>query len=668
MEDYKISDILFKALSQPKPVEYLSEEGRKSGYSEFVFWRMLLDALVHYYNVIQNKITEFNNVGNAIADYKLALFTITNGKYSNHFGKNDVSYLADLLKELAKHFCLPEHIYFSAYPLHDTNYHVGYIENELNNLNDREIKIKFLSLHIEKTQIYIDNLIKISVEHPSLKIEGERADRLSKARAFLEFLNVKKTVLLNTPPQKIIIVEPKGGIAASNRLLASAAMAVKVFNPPYKYDVFSKQIPGFSKSYFEIDNILSEDNNGPFIFPVLIKKTKDLISIIPSDLKMDFIESMKLQISSFRIKKLNELKYDDSYYIDHTPIQMGIHTEQSRFVKASKESIELKLNLLNEYDSWLAKEEEQHFKKRLPIMTNNDSNSVALEDNGKVLNRDDYFKIILEIYNLHRDTLDTYLTDKYNKLISKNPLFVACLYKDINKVMEGVHKEGEPDLLIENGDFVIEYGDLKLTGNPSIFDDAMTWLWAKLMEGFVNNTSLNTDKDNKQMETDLGKIWQTKLDKTSELITNFENEFLKRNDYTPTYAKKIAELNKELKAAQLPVTNKESKTPNLKLMLSDISISDDAYKTIISLLTDKGYCQKDTLKWKDKAKGNKGLLIAILKDLQAKGYYKDGISLNKEDYKTIAKNTFDWTGSIDTVKKAKPEKFRLDFIIAYNGK
>lgn len=663
MDDYKISDILFTALSKTYPVEYLNKEQKESGYSELVFWRLLLDALVHYYNVIQGKISEFNSIkGNSITDYRLALFTITNGKYTNHFGKSEVTYLADVLRELAKLYCLPEQIYFSTYPLRDLPNDVAFIEDELSNLCDHDLKIKFLTLHIEKTQVYIDNLIKLSVEHPSLKIEGERADRLSKARAFLEFLNNKKSELLNTPPRKPIILEAKGGIAATNTLLASASTAVRLFNAPLNYDKFCKKIPDFTNHYFEIDRILNEDNNGPFIFPTLISKTKDLIALFPVELLSDFLESMKLQVASIRIQKQNQLKYDDSYYIDNTPRQYGIHTEQSRFVKASKENIETKLNLLNEYENWLTNEKAQLLNNQLM-----NSNTIPDNNSGKVLVRDDYFQIIMEIYNLHRDTLDNYLTDKYNKLTAKNPLFVACLYKDIKKVMEGVHKEGEPDLLIEDGDFVIEYGDLKLTGNPSIFDDALTWLWAKFMEGVVNNTSLNKDNDKKQIKTNLEEIWQTQMDRVSLQIKQFENEFLNRNDYTPEYSKKIAELNQKLKKANDSENNKnESSEIKPKLKLSDITISEAAYNSIIEILVNKGHCNKDTLKWIDDAKGNKGLLIAILKEMRSKGYFKNGVKPSNEEYKTIAENTFDWTGSIDTVKKSSPKNIHIDFIPIYS--
>jgi len=107
--------------------------------------------------------------------------------------------------------------------------------------------------------------------------------------------------------------------------------------------------------------------------------------------------------------------------------------------------------------------------------------------------------------------------------------------------------------------------------------------------------------------------------------------------------------------------------PAPKVKLSDIFITQEAYHTVMNLLIHQGYCQRDTFKWKDAGKGNKGLLIAILKDLRAKGYYKEGTNPSKEDYQRLAKNTFDWMVAIDTIKKAKPEGFSLHFIPVYSA-
>lgn len=143
----------------------------------------------------------------------------------------------------------------------------------------------------------------------------------------------------------------------------------------------------------------------------------------------------------------------------------------------------------------------------------------------KVLTRDDYFQIILEVRELERISLGDYLEDKFLKSSSKNPDFIKILYKDIYNVLDGVDKEGDNDLLIENGDFVIESGDIKQTGHPTNLHFALTWLYMKLVESFATD---NPVQFKAQME-------------------RFENNFLKINYDTPAYSKRIVELNLELR-------------------------------------------------------------------------------------------------------------------------
>lgn len=292
--------------------------------------------------------------------------------------------------------------------------------------------------------------------------------------------------------------------------------------------------------------------------------------------------------------------------------------------------------------AWLANEK-QYFKELLPMIQTSIPNPL-----GKVLTRDEYFQIIMEIYNLHNNTIDIYLTDKYKEYLPKNPEFVECLLKDIHKVSEGVNKPGDNDILIENGDFAIEHGDIKRTGNGvSNLELAEAWLWIEYIKKYTD-ANLNIE----------------------DFLAHFENEFLTRNDYTPAYAKKIADLNKELKNANTPPKQNggKQKGPNPDIKLSDICITKKAYKTIIDWLVDKSYCHSETFKWKDSGKGSKGVLIAILKDLWAKGYYKKGVVPSHEDYRNIAKNTFDWEVAIDTIKKAKPQYFLIDFLPVYSDK
>jgi len=293
--------------------------------------------------------------------------------------------------------------------------------------------------------------------------------------------------------------------------------------------------------------------------------------------------------------------------------------------------------------AWLANEKE-YFKELLPMI----QQTATAVNSGKVLTRDEYFQIIMEIYNLHNNTIDIYLTDKYKEYLPKNPEFVECLLKDIHKVSEGVNKPGDNDILIENGDFAIEHGDIKRTGNGvSNLEFAEAWLWIEYIKKYTD-ANLNIE----------------------DFLAHFENEFLTRNDYTPAYAKKIADLNKELKNVNTPLKKNGGKQTgsNPDIKLSDICITKKAYKVIMDWLIDKGYCHSETFKWKDSGKGNKGVLIAILKDLWAKGYYKKGIVPSHEDYRNIAKNTFDWEVAIDTIKKTKSQYFLIDFLPVYSDK
>ena len=156
---------------------------------------------------------------------------------------------------------------------------------------------------------------------------------------------------------------------------------------------------------------------------------------------------------------------------------------------------------------------------------NNVTNNFASQTVDKVLTRDDYFQIVLEIRDLERISLGHYLDDKYLKLSDKNPDFVKILYKDIVKVLDGVDKDGDNDLLIENGDFVVEYGDIKLTGHPTNLHFALTWLHMKLVEEFTKDNPLSL----------------------SFKIERFENDFLNINYDTPSYTKKLSALNFELR-------------------------------------------------------------------------------------------------------------------------
>lgn len=137
---------------------------------------------------------------------------------------------------------------------------------------------------------------------------------------------------------------------------------------------------------------------------------------------------------------------------------------------------------------------------------------------NKILIRADYYKMMEEMIDLERISLGDYLEDKYNTHIHKNPHFVMILYKDVETVLEGVYNENECDLMIENGDLVIEYGGIKLTGNPCNLVYAQNYLWHKITEDIINKNS--------GIEF---------IDK----IERFENQYLKPNYNTKEYNDKL---------------------------------------------------------------------------------------------------------------------------------
>lgn len=148
------------------------------------------------------------------------------------------------------------------------------------------------------------------------------------------------------------------------------------------------------------------------------------------------------------------------------------------------------------------------------------------ESSDYVLTRDDYYKIIVELIDLERISLGDYLEEKYKRHIDKNPNFIKILYKDINFVLDGIYKDNELDLAVENGDFVVEYGDLKLEGNPNNLVYVLNYLHTKLFDSFM--------PDNMDLEIVFKRMEQ------------FQKDFLKINYNTLERNEKLIELRKKL--------------------------------------------------------------------------------------------------------------------------
>jgi hypothetical protein len=101
--------------------------------------------------------------------------------------------------------------------------------------------------------------------------------------------------------------------------------------------------------------------------------------------------------------------------------------------------------------------------------------------------------------------------------------------------------------------------------------------------------------------------------------------------------------------------------------LKDAFENASQYIAIMNLLADKMYCQPKTHVWKDKKKGYKCFLVALLKDLHLKGYYRNKKELKHEEIKRVAQNTFGVNMSIDTIKRAEVNSASLSFIPYASG-
>jgi hypothetical protein len=60
-------------------------------------------------------------------------------------------------------------------------------------------------------------------------------------------------------------------------------------------------------------------------------------------------------------------------------------------------------------------------------------------------------------------------------------------------------------------------------------------------------------------------------------------------------------------------------------------------------------------------------LVALLKDLHLKGYYRNKKELKHEEIKRVAQNTFGVNMSIDTIKRAEVNSASLSFIPYASG-
>ena len=97
--------------------------------------------------------------------------------------------------------------------------------------------------------------------------------------------------------------------------------------------------------------------------------------------------------------------------------------------------------------------------------------------------------------------------------------------------------------------------------------------------------------------------------------------------------------------------------------LQELINSETIYQSIMDLLADKKKVDGQTHKWSDESKGNKKVLIVILKQLELKGYFNIKRKLTAAEIQAICRNTFGHEVSIDLIKKTAHDYYNIGFEI-----
>ena len=157
-----------------------------------------------------------------------------------------------------------------------------------------------------------------------------------------------------------------------------------------------------------------------------------------------------------------------------------------------------------------------------------------------MLVREDYLKIIEEIRNIEKASLDEYIIKKLVPLKDENQFFVETLIKDINYILDGIDKPGDNDLIFEDGDIVIEDGDFKLTGYQTRLHNILNWLHGELMEKNILTWESKLNAENLKLNALKGAI------KEIDISTFFEMPITK-STYTIEYKEQLDQIRRSIK-------------------------------------------------------------------------------------------------------------------------
>ncbi len=142
-----------------------------------------------------------------------------------------------------------------------------------------------------------------------------------------------------------------------------------------------------------------------------------------------------------------------------------------------------------------------------------------------MLKRSDYIKLIEEIRNTEKKSIDEFIEKELEPIRGENEHFIETLYKDIHYLIKDIDKKGENDLKIENNDIVIEDGDIKLTGYQSRLHDLLIWLHMEIIRKFFDENPLTL----------------------VEKMENFQTNFVEKPNYTPEYKSQLDKIRASLK-------------------------------------------------------------------------------------------------------------------------
>lgn len=115
------------------------------------------------------------------------------------------------------------------------------------------------------------------------------------------------------------------------------------------------------------------------------------------------------------------------------------------------------------------------------------------------------------------------------------------------------------------------------------------------------------------------------------------------------------------KLPQIPL-NAQGIIPDRRIMLIDLFKDKVKYINFLCLLVAEGLVSEVTHHWIDFDKGNKTLLIVIIKKLMVLGYIKSDQRLSNLLIKEIIFNTFNVNVSIDHVKHVKHKDLNVNFL------